>query len=1486
MTAKHRFLCCSGYVLFWILCLFGLSSKANAIVMWGDVEVAEGATEAVTSETLDSNYSIGNGNYLNNAGTIKATTVTKSYTVGTADVSAVIPLVLDPDTGTIRFINTGTISAINMTGCATGIFYEQPASQDDGVTMQFDAAATGHVIATGTNMVNENDNYVSGMAGTYADLTTVIQGDRFNVQFDSTSEAKGYSYAKSIRVGNVDIGEFASDITSITTSHNSRAEASALDCRYAAQIDVLSGVLRSTVTTHDVGKRPSTEKNHSAGFGIYAYDGISIGTLAEGGAVVVTVSADTTNTAEGTTDYQDLYSHAVQVYDGDITISHLCGEILASVESTVDVSGDTVAIWASKGDLTVSELTGSVRAISNQSGLWTGAFYASKDGANKGNITITSRGLIEAYSPYSPNAVAIQSGGKGDVTLENGAETKGQIILAGVDSELTIESGASLTVEGTASDSSTTATNVNGVVTNAGTITASGVKAVGVYLADKHYSLVNTGTITADGSSSSALHIIAGTAETSGTITATNGATACIAKDGGTLSLTGDAEKSITGLVAMDGANLTVESGDWSLTRFALANLGVAADEKTVVTVQGDGSLSLLSAVDNVGTKKGTALVEDGGFLTVTLGDIASVTGLDSENNKVYASKVFEANGIKLAQHGTLEVVGDGTTTLNCCELKSLRDAITNTVTSETELGELQLTNIELIVPHNSSDNTVNAEDVADLPTALEGEVIKQACSLVSGSNMTAEALGHGGDELIVAASGAATAATGLAVEISHDYHLFGHAGTEALLVVEGNDQIEEAVVDITGSSYFHIGNHETALNEAHSLAADVSLFGDGTAMIVNHMTLEMEDIHFSQTSGGALFEVGDAADVTVNDIDITSPGSSGTINVTEGTLHAHRVTLNEASTVTVGTSEGAGHLDVETFAMQGATLFLDPAWSSGVQLIEDASMANIASFSTPNTIDGHIVVGQNSIVSLGTSGTTDAIHAIRETEMWGEDSITAALYLKKHYTIASGASLKVDGSLTSAPSNPSTPDVVFANDALLSINKDVFAGGQTALTSATGTLTVDPGAYLQVVGAAGGTYSIAQFQSVASDWDNANVLFANDLLSATVETVSNEVRLTVTQQDAATFFGARGTTARFIDAYTTAGMSGVDSTPSERYMTALLTGDTSRAASGVETGANLAGLGGVAHTSFDIVDTSRKLTEQRIPASGSSLLYLAKTSEAQQFELYATPIYQYTEVSGMRAGNYANSFTTNIYGIALGVETASADWLLGVAINFGKADTDGSRASSGSTTDNEYVSLLGYGAYVLPEGFLVNGEFIYSGMNADVDNDSLSSDLNTNVFSVGLEGTRPFIFPQAILTPYVGIEYAYYDQEKYDSKNSDGDIFSVKSADMSVWTLPLGLTLTKVFTIESGWKFNGNVDVGVTFAFGDTDITTDAILSGSSFVDRLPLRTDVYDDVTGNLQLGFVAEKGPFIVAVDLNGNISEHKTYRGAMLKVGVTF
>ena len=157
---------------------------------------------------------------------------------------------------------------------------------------------------------------------------------------------------------------------------------------------------------------------------------------------------------------------------------------------------------------------------------------------------------------------------------------------------------------------------------------------------------------------------------------------------------------------------------------------------------------------------------------------------------------------------------------------------------------------------------------------------------------------------------------------------------------------------------------------------------------------------------------------------------NSGSVHVDNGSLKTD-ITANGNSTITgaaqvgtltgaagavinVGNTDKAGNVTVTNAELKGATVFLDPAWKDGAE-ITDASKMAVAK----TDIDGKYVVGQNSVMSFGVDNNEKAQETFAKTGLtWGEDAVTAGLYINGNLNVAGGA-VVVDGSLEKAPTAP-----------------------------------------------------------------------------------------------------------------------------------------------------------------------------------------------------------------------------------------------------------------------------------------------------------------------------------------------------------------------------------------------------------------------------------------------------------------------------------
>ena len=160
------------------------------------------------------------------------------------------------------------------------------------------------------------------------------------------------------------------------------------------------------------------------------------------------------------------------------------------------------------------------------------------------------------------------------------------------------------------------------------------------------------------------------------------------------------------------------------------------------------------------------------------------------------------------------------------------------------------------------------------------------------------------------------------------------------------------------------------------------------------------------------------------------------------GTVHNTDITSDTGSTILIGNDASAGKMLIggsNTAALTGTKVFLDPVWKDGAT-ISDASQFALES---SNNVDYLLTVGRNSLASLGTADSSKAIAAFGATGLnWGENDISAALYLAKPVTVGTTGGIKVDGTATNIATNSAVANTAeFADNSLLMVDASTLDG-------------------------------------------------------------------------------------------------------------------------------------------------------------------------------------------------------------------------------------------------------------------------------------------------------------------------------------------------------------------------------------------------------------------------------------------------------------
>ena len=557
--------------------------------------------------------------------------------------------------------------------------------------------------------------------------------------------------------------------------------------------------------------------------------------------------------------------------------------------------------------------------------------------------------------------------------------------------------------------------------------------------------------------------------------------------------------------------------------------------------------------------------------------------------------------------------------------------------------------------------------------------------------------------------------------------------------------------------------------------------------------------------------------------------GQDGTTTVTGAVSADKIVALSEGNaTINIGkTGEDGerGDLTIGEGSIKGLTFFLDPTWVDGQEVTEASRLVL-----KQTTLDGNVVVGENSYVVLGTDTDAEFVKLFADkTLTWGkgEGKTLAAAYVAKPINVTAG-SLVVNGALTSAPENEATGTVKFAKDSVLVADVTDLTTDKALITGTT--FDVDATSKAVIIGKLknGETYKLTT-DADAAFWNTEETLVAGNKLWDF--TVNEDGSFTTKLTDAALVYGDLMQGHELANAATEAGNA---------YGNELLTEteglSNAAIAARFDAAMNTAGAAAVFTTAYD------RASELRDAVRGEAL-------EGEGNRLWAQVTGGKTKLNGLSSGAQSIHVDTDAYGLVVGGDVALSNGVLGAAFTAGTGDSENDDV--GVKDDFDFYGLSVYGKTsvggidLLADGSMtfVKSDLTMGGV-ADVDTDT-----TTAVYSLGVQAQRTWDYVVAI-TPFVGMDIYHVRGDGYDN----GHGAQVDDAHATAVEFPIGATIAKAFE-TNGFKLSPNFSFAVVPTVGDRDIDSKVRFAGAESTYNFTFA----DDVKVRTNLGFAAEKDNF---------------------------
>ena len=676
----------------------------------------------------------------------------------------------------------------------------------------------------------------------------------------------------------------------------------------------------------------------------------------------------------------------------------------------------------------------------------------------------------------------------------------------------------------------------------------------------------------------------------------------------------------------------------------------------------------------------------------------------------------------------------------------------------------------------------------------------------------------------------------------------------------------ESSVTGVTNQAgSFTIGNALATSDTAYTLTGKVTVNADselnvnGATTITGGVTL----------ANGAL-NVGNGvltSDIKADgNVSITGSAVVGTLSSgEEGKTNDNNTVIN------IGSADKAGNVTVTTADLNGATVFLDPAWKDGAE-ITDASKMAVAGTEGAVTADGKYVVGRNSVMSFGVDNNEKAQQVFGGSGLtWGKNAVTAGLYINGSVDLTNGA-IVVDGSKTEVGQG-TIDNGTFTAAANSVVMVDGAATIENAAVSGVSTATVNESSKLYIDGAEkGNTYKVLAGSNISSVWANDNITSDNALLIFTGDNTDNtKFDVTASYDKINNVYGDNAVVIdSVVDKTLEVGKEG-DAAFDFFNAAANSNNNATKDAQIVafNSAANMGELAGVNHGTYSM---SNAMTD-----AVAHHLSLATHGE-QDKDIWAHYIHNKEDVDGMDFGGIDGSYEAQYNGIVVGSDLyKNGKTTAGIALSYADGNINGSNIASSTKNDAEYYGASLYGRIDNGDSAIL-GDISYMHSDNDITQNNsgqeITASADADTFSIGIRAEQAYEAGAGKFVPYAGIRYMHLGAGNYD--NSLG--MSYDADDQNLWLLPVGVTYSA--EVQSGdWTVKPVAEVGYVWTMGDRDTDMTVSLNGAadsfgfetadsgSFIGRLGIEAEKSDVTYG---LSYEYQKGDTVKANKWMANLT----------------
>lgn len=602
-------------------------------------------------------------------------------------------------------------------------------------------------------------------------------------------------------------------------------------------------------------------------------------------------------------------------------------------------------------------------------------------------------------------------------------------------------------------------------------------------------------------------------------------------------------------------------------------------------------------------------------------------------------------------------------------------------------------------------------------------------------------------------------------------------------------------------------------LVDGSNAKSSVLAFGDDSSVFNADFAgvfKNFDEVKASQGSRVSFEEIGNDQFKAIGD-------NKGKLKLTgKGIVETEKFSLNADQTLEVL----SGSFIASSAELNGGMLYLDPAWN------EEPSQGAIEN---PGEIKSHIVVGQNSALTLGSKDTQLALNALKQSgHNLSKNDTKSVVYVASPVSLNGGNTILVDGTVenNSDDLNSNLPGagVFIKKDSALIVNGETegssingtadhkfitesgskvivhnaVAGKNIPIAAGFGDMKIDEGTSYET------TNRILGLDKISVDENGELVVGVNSDLSVISNVLMPNTVL-------AAVSGEKGV--------------GVD------RINNLLSVYNGLEHAEVEKALNSIALMGVAGGAQTIAVNTADMIQDTLNLHGSKLA--TYDHEKAGPDLWIDVNGSFSKANDYSVGVAKYGYKSDLTGVTIGGDYALGNGVAaGLAVSLGKGSVRGQGNGSGVKNNIDYYGINLYGVANTRFANLI-GTVGYLQSKNEIKQMGFKGKPDAKTFSIGVRAEKPLALNDRItVTPHIGVKYVH---TKLDSFNAGGLTYTADKANLV--QVPFGVAFNANLEASCGAKVKPFIDLTIAPNFGDKKVSNKVGLVTTGTLDSFDAR-------------------------------------------------